>query len=129
MAAPVRLRSHFVRATPNTTLRPVACLAGARGPGNRVTSVVRSSKPSGESPMPFDLLQRKPTAFVTGPRGGPPPPAALYQGLFLEGTPAELSAAEPVRFGSFTGLGRSMGSGGRSLRAREQPRLSLLVRS
>src|SRR5882724_493115 len=78
--------------------------------------------------MPFDLLQRKRTHFVLAPRRREPT-ARPYHRHVPGRKPTELSAAEHVRFGSFTGLGRSMGSGCRSLRAGEQPRLSLLVRS
>ena len=75
--------------------------------------------------MPFDLLQRKRTHFALWHRGAARPLPLLS--ARHRGKPTELSAAEQVRFGGFTGFGRSMGSSGRSLRAGGQPRLSLLV--
>ena len=93
---------------------------------SRSTSFAKAEAIRGESPMPFNLLQRKRTHFVPKTRE---PTVHPYHRHVPGRKPTELSAAEQVRSGCFAGLGRSMGSGGRSLRAGEQPRLSLLVRS
>ena len=54
--------------------------------------------------MAFDLLQRKQSHFLLWRPESTNPPPALIIGTSAQ-EPAELSAAEEVRSGSFTGVG------------------------